>query len=271
MTTTPTEGPLPKLSRSHITTAVAVAAAALGGTAIADAASSSSSGASSTQRPGDGAREEPLTGATADKVKAAALARVGGSVLRVETDQGGVYEAHVRKADGTDVEVAVDNDFRVTDVQEHGPDGRGAPGGHQDLSAVASKLGVNEAKLTAAVDAARPVRRSPFGREDRAAALAKALGVESSAIRTILDANRPTRPALGTRPDQSALVTALAKGLSIDEAKVRTALARAESEHRAGHDAERTAMYATVAKAVGKSPAEVKAAFEAARPTKHTP
>ena len=67
-----------------------------------------------------GPGERALTGATADKVKAAALARVqGGTVLRVETDRGGVYEAHVRKADGTEVEVKVDRSFKVTSVEEH--------------------------------------------------------------------------------------------------------------------------------------------------------
>jgi uncharacterized membrane protein YkoI len=62
-------------------------------------------------------------GDAADKVKAAALAKVpGGTVLRVETDadHGSPYEAHVRKADGTEVEVLVDKDFNVTAVNEMG-------------------------------------------------------------------------------------------------------------------------------------------------------
>jgi uncharacterized membrane protein YkoI len=71
--------------------------------------------------PGRRADEKPLTGETADKVKAAALAKVpGGTVLRVETDadHGSPYEAHVRKADGTEVEVLVNKDFEVTAVNE---------------------------------------------------------------------------------------------------------------------------------------------------------
>jgi uncharacterized membrane protein YkoI len=62
-----------------------------------------------------------LTGDAAAKVKAAALAKVpGGTVLRVETDadHGSPYEAHVRKSDGTEVEVLVNKDFEVTAVNE---------------------------------------------------------------------------------------------------------------------------------------------------------
>ena len=72
-------------------------------------------------RGGPGAGEKPLTGATADKVKAAALKKVpGGTVIRVETDaqHGSPYEAHVRKSDGTEVEVLVNKDFEVTAVNE---------------------------------------------------------------------------------------------------------------------------------------------------------
>jgi uncharacterized membrane protein YkoI len=73
-------------------------------------------------RPG-GHKETELTGETADKVKAAALEAVpGGTVLRVESesaDGGAPYEAHVKKADGTEVEVNVDAAFKVTSVEEH--------------------------------------------------------------------------------------------------------------------------------------------------------
>src|SRR5690349_11360137 len=72
--------------------------------------------------------EKPPAGDTAAKVKAAALAKVpGATILRVETDAGGVYEAHVRKADGTEAEVHVGNDFTVTSV-DTGP--AGGRGGH---------------------------------------------------------------------------------------------------------------------------------------------
>jgi uncharacterized membrane protein YkoI len=70
---------------------------------------------------GPGMGETPLTGADADKATAAAQAKFpGGTVLRVETDADGTYEAHVRKADGTEVEVKMDKDFNITGVEEHG-------------------------------------------------------------------------------------------------------------------------------------------------------
>lgn len=79
---------------------------------------------------GRGTGETPLTGADAEKATAAAEAAVeGGTVLRVETDSDGTYEAHVRKADGTMVEVKMDADFKVTSVEEHTP-GMGGRGGH---------------------------------------------------------------------------------------------------------------------------------------------
>ena len=72
----------------------------------------------------NGAREELLTGDTAEKVKAAALAAVpGGTVERVENDaEGSPYEAHVVKPDGSHVTVKVDSQFKVTATEQ----GRGA-------------------------------------------------------------------------------------------------------------------------------------------------
>jgi uncharacterized membrane protein YkoI len=85
---------------------------------------------------GPGHGETPLTGDTAAKVTAAAQAAVpDGTVIRVETDNEGVYEAHVRKADGTEVIVAVDKSFAVTGTTEMPAGGPGAgrhgPGGHE--------------------------------------------------------------------------------------------------------------------------------------------
>lgn len=64
-------------------------------------------------------QETPLTGDTAAKVKAAALAKLpGATVDRLETDaDGGKYEAHVTKADGTHAVVKVDASFTVTAVE----------------------------------------------------------------------------------------------------------------------------------------------------------
>jgi hypothetical protein len=72
---------------------------------------------SKSQRPD----EHLLTGDTATKVRAAALARYpGATVLRVETDSDGVYEAHLTTTDGRRVTVEVDKAFKVTG-EEAGP------------------------------------------------------------------------------------------------------------------------------------------------------
>ncbi len=72
---------------------------------------------SRSQRPD----EHLLSGDTAAKVQAAALARYpGATVLRVETDSDGVYEAHLTTSDGRRVTVEVDKAFKVTG-EESGP------------------------------------------------------------------------------------------------------------------------------------------------------
>src|SRR4051812_5834205 len=124
-----------------------VAALALGGSALAGAAQSGSSTSGTAaapaaapygappagQRPdptkpgghvgANGQTEKALPSDVAAKVKAAAEAKVpGGTVERVETDvdHGSPYEAHVRKSDGTELEVLVDKDFNVTAVNTMG-------------------------------------------------------------------------------------------------------------------------------------------------------
>ena len=81
----------------------------------------------------NGITETLLTGDTAEKVKAAALAAVpGGTIQRVETDaEGSPYEAHMTKSDGSRVTVKVDKDFKVTSVENDGagPGGPGRSGG----------------------------------------------------------------------------------------------------------------------------------------------
>ena len=64
--------------------------------------------------------EQPLTGTTADRVSDIALAEYpGATVLRLETDSDGVYEAHLETADGTRVTVEVGEDFRITGLEQH--------------------------------------------------------------------------------------------------------------------------------------------------------
>jgi ABC-type transport system substrate-binding protein len=143
--------------RSKLVTAAAVGATAIGATAIASAATSGSSSSSTSttpptqQPPGPGhaagsgqpppsgqppAQRDPskgghmangktetlLTGDMEAKVKAAALAKVSGTVERVETnvDSSAPYEAHIRKSDGSEVEVQIDSDFTVATVNTMG-------------------------------------------------------------------------------------------------------------------------------------------------------
>jgi hypothetical protein len=66
-----------------------------------------------------GKQEQAPDAGVAAKVKAAALAKVSGGTLEwVETDvdPGSPYEAHVRMADGTELEVLVNDSFEVTAV-----------------------------------------------------------------------------------------------------------------------------------------------------------
>jgi hypothetical protein len=124
----------------------ALAALALGGSAIAVAAtssspSSSSSGATTQSAPSPQGRpafngpapgtaahedaEKAVTGATAAKVQAAAVKSVGsGTAGAVTTDfTGNGFETTVTKSDGSKVEVHLDSSFNVM----QGPGGRGGP------------------------------------------------------------------------------------------------------------------------------------------------
>jgi hypothetical protein len=140
----------PGRARAWLLSLAAAAGVAVGaaGTASAAAANDSSSTTATTPDSGrpappdhpagdpaampNGPGETLLTGDTAEKVKAAALAAVpDGTILRVETDSAGSpYEAHVRKADGSEVTVKVDSGFEVTATEDGfgaGPDGRRPP------------------------------------------------------------------------------------------------------------------------------------------------
>ena len=65
--------------------------------------------------------EELLTGDTATRVTEAVLAEYpDAEIERVETDSGGVYEAHIVTTDDERLTVLVDEDFEVTGTEEHG-------------------------------------------------------------------------------------------------------------------------------------------------------
>jgi len=100
---------------------------AASGNSTPSASSTSSTEGTTADRHGpDAVRagETVVTGANAATLKAAALKAVpGGTVYRIETDaDGSAYEAHMTKADGSEVTVKFDKNLSVTAVQ----DGMGA-------------------------------------------------------------------------------------------------------------------------------------------------
>jgi hypothetical protein len=117
---------------------VVLAAVALGAAAVGSAVTgNNSSGTSSNtttaanQAPSPGRSpwlgskpqhqgEQLLSGETAAKVRAAALAKVpGGTIQRVENDADGhaAYEAHMQRSDGSLVTVYVNQQFEVVSVE----------------------------------------------------------------------------------------------------------------------------------------------------------
>jgi uncharacterized membrane protein YkoI len=142
-----------------------IGAFAAGGATLAGAAtkskSSSADPASTTEQRPDRPAQTQLTGDTADKVKAAALAKVpGATVLRVESGgHNSAYHAHVRKSDGTEVVVLVNSSFEATAVEtrpaggrggHRGHGGPGGPGGRGDHKAETALTGDTADKVTAA-------------------------------------------------------------------------------------------------------------------------
>ena len=135
--------------------AAGLAGAATAGTSSTTAASSNTAaavpGAATPAPDANGARPDPatmshgpgetlLTGDDAAKAEAAALKAVpGATIIRVETNSSGsVYEAHVKKADGSMATVLFDKDFNVTSTIDGfgpGPQGQGPPPGATGTSA----------------------------------------------------------------------------------------------------------------------------------------
>ena len=97
--------------------AAAVAGATLAGVAIAG---------------GMGDDDKPLTGRTLERATAAALEHTGGGTV-VETeagDDGAAYGVEIRLANGRQVEVELDEDFRVIgqETDDDGPNDRDEEG-----------------------------------------------------------------------------------------------------------------------------------------------
>jgi len=118
-----------------------VAGGILAGTLTANAATDEGTSTSTTQEdgaatdcPGGGPRgdEEELTGDTAAAVTEAVLAEYpDATVMRLETDSDGVYEAHIRTAADEHLVVELDESFAITGTEAGGPGTGAGPGrGH---------------------------------------------------------------------------------------------------------------------------------------------
>jgi len=124
----------------------ALAALALGGSALAGAASSSTTNTTTTTPPSSSSSQPPpfngpahgtaahenaekaVTGEAAAKAQAAAVKSVGsGTAGAITTDfTGSGYETTVTKSDGTKVEVHLDSSFTAHDGPGGGPPPAGA-------------------------------------------------------------------------------------------------------------------------------------------------
>src|SRR4051794_23135763 len=98
-------------------------------------------------------KETPLTGKLTDKIRDAALAKVpGGSLVGVESEPGGAYEATVRKTNGSYVDVELNPNLKVTGTHTGGrfggPDHDG-PGDMMDTAAPPQSPGGGPGKLEA--------------------------------------------------------------------------------------------------------------------------
>jgi uncharacterized membrane protein YkoI len=99
---------MPTLKKTLLIVA-ALAALALGGAALAGAA------------PGSKSTEEPLRGAVAERATEAALAETGGgqvSESERDDENGAAYEVEVTRADGSQVDVRLDERFEVVAVEQ---------------------------------------------------------------------------------------------------------------------------------------------------------
>jgi hypothetical protein len=231
-----------------VATSVAVLGAA--GIGVANAADTTSSGTSKSTTNAGRDHRGPGPGARADE-----LAKVA-KTLGVTTEKLQAAEDAARPAKG--------------DRPDKGSDGRAAE--------IAAALGVDTAKVQSILDANRP---TPPKDGDRPAAPkageqppAPKNGEQPPAPK---NGERPKGPGRGgpggpggPRPDDTKLISALATGLGIDEAKVKSALADIAAAHEKEHAAKDAERYAAIAKTLGLDAKDVQAAYEAARPAKPT-
>jgi hypothetical protein len=133
----------------------------------------------------------------------------------------GAYALGTQTSDGTALAGA------KTPTQTGAP-GPGRPGGPRDLSGIATKLGVTEAKLRAALEDLRPDRggKDEVRKDELAKALATELGLDQAKVTAALEKLHGNRKVI--RRDRGGdrlnrFDDALAAKLGIDAAKVRSA------------------------------------------------
>ena len=135
---------------------------------------------------------------------------------------------------------------------------------HAELAAaLATSLGVDEAKVTEALEGLQDARHDAFADE-----LAQALGIEASKARSVLDSLRPDRSAdrSGDRPRRPSLAT-LARRLGVTQAELRAALREAGPPRHGrgnhGPGGRHGDLAADLARALGVEAAKVEDALEA--------
>ena len=122
-----------------------LSAAASSNTSTLSASATSYSSGGDARTPGPGGAqpvrpdEKNVSSATAATLRTAALTAVpGGTVYRIETDAGdGVYEVHMKKADGSLVTVKFGKNLKVTKVESGMGAGDPAHAGHGGPAAAA--------------------------------------------------------------------------------------------------------------------------------------
>jgi hypothetical protein len=128
----------PKILRSHRKAlAGAVAAVAVGGLLAGCGSSNGSTPSAASATPAAATSSSPqgvppgmgttVTGAAADKAKAAATAKYPGTVERVMQLPDGSYEVHVITKSGGEVHVKVSKSFQVTGTETGPPAGATPP------------------------------------------------------------------------------------------------------------------------------------------------
>jgi hypothetical protein len=152
----------------------------------------------------------------------------------------------------------------------------------QALQTLATKLGVTEPALRAALKDLRPQRQA--ARAEHVAELAKALGISEAKVTAALDPLRAQRRAgrdargpgrahgpwgPGGRPHRGARIAALARALGLEKADVRAALQTLAPTRRQEIQQRRDALATALAAELKLDPDKVKAAlndFAAQRP-----